>query len=104
MAFDFASLDNTCLNVFGVPVTYAPQDYSGPQTITGIISPPPFAETNTPGTQIGTNIVYLFVRFASITPQPRVRDQITIDNILYKISKVAADSQGGAMLHLEKET
>jgi hypothetical protein len=96
------SLDNTCLNIWGVAATFTPQDYSGPQTITGIISPPPLEEQVIPGHSQGVAVVYFFVRFVDITPNPRMGDTVAIDGVLYNVDKVNVDSQGSAMLHMRK--
>ncbi|HEY4364458.1 MAG TPA: hypothetical protein VGN17_26065 [Bryobacteraceae bacterium] len=101
MAFT-TSLDNTCLSIWGVSALWVPQDYSGPQSITGIISPPPLEEQVIPGSTHGTSIVYFWVRFVEIQPSPMIGDTITLDGILYNLDKVNVDSMGSAMLHLRR--
>ncbi|HEY4359404.1 MAG TPA: hypothetical protein VGN17_00445 [Bryobacteraceae bacterium] len=98
---------NAVLNVFGVqaesiPALFTPQDYSGPQFINGVISPPPLEEQVIPGSMTGTSVVYFFVRIVDITPQPRIGDKLTLDGVLYNIDKVNIDNQNGAMLHMRK--
>ena len=98
-----ASLDTSCLAVFGTPVTFIPQDGSGAQSITGIIQTPAMPEENMPGSVQGTDVIRLFVRFASITPQPRFGDVVAINGVAYTVQEVAADTQGGAVLKLRAQ-
>ncbi len=94
------ALDTACLNTFGVPATFTPQDGSGDQQITGIIENPAMAEDYVPGSVQGTAVVRFFVRFANITPAPQRGDVITLNGIVYTILEVDADTQGGAVLKL----
>jgi len=94
------TLDATCLATFGIPVTFAPQDGSGAQQITGIIENPAMAEDYAPGSVQGTSVVRLFVRFANINPPPRHGDTITINGVVYTVVEVDVDPQGSAMLKL----
>ena len=94
------AMDSACLAAFGTPVTFTPQDGSGPQQITGIIQTPAMAEDYVPGSIQGTSVVRLFVRFANLNPLPQHGDTITINGKTYNVNEVEADSQGGAVLKL----
>jgi hypothetical protein len=94
------AMDAACLAAFGTPVTFTPQDGSGPQQITGIIQTPAMAEDYVPGSVQGTSVVRLFVRFANLNPLPRHGDTIAINGIVYDVLEVAADTEGGAVLKL----
>lgn len=96
------SLDAACLSIWGIPATFTPQDWSGPQTITGIISPPPLEEQQIPGGPQGVVVVYFFVRFVNIKPNPQRGDSIQINNVSYNVDKVTVDAMGSAMLHLRR--
>ncbi|HEY4360096.1 MAG TPA: hypothetical protein VGN17_03975 [Bryobacteraceae bacterium] len=98
---------DTCLNVFGVQqegitAVFTPQDYSGPQRINGIISPPPLEEQVIPGSMTGTSIVYFWVSTFDMLPVPKIGDTLTLDGVLYNLDKVNVDVYGGAMLHLRR--
>ncbi len=94
------AMDTACLAAFGTPVTFAPQDGSGPQQITGIIQTLAMAEDYVPGSVQGTSVVRLFVRFANLNPPPQHGDTITINGKKYDVTEVEADTQGGAVLKL----
>ncbi|HZT29249.1 MAG TPA: hypothetical protein VFA33_05165 [Bryobacteraceae bacterium] len=94
------AMDTACIAAFGTPVTFTPQDGSGPQQITGIIQTPAIAEDYVPGSVQGTSVVRLFVRFANISPPPQHGDTITINGVVYDVLEVAVDVQGGAVLKL----
>lgn len=74
----------------GVTVIFTPRDYSGPQTIDGIISPPPLEEQDLPGM---AGVVYFFVRYTDITPNPKIGDKLSIDGATYNIDRVKVDIQ-----------
>ena len=93
-------MDTACLAMFGTPVTFTPQDGSGPQEISGIIQNPAMAEDYVPGSIQGTSVVRLFVRFANIAPLPQHGDMIAINGIVYDLWEVEADLEGGAVLKL----
>ena len=93
-------MDTACLNAFGTPVTFTPQDGSGAQQLTGIITNPAMAEDYVPGSVQGTAVVRLFVRFTNIDPPPRSGDTIAINGAVYNVLEVAVDTQGGAVLKL----
>lgn len=95
-----SQMDATLLAVFGIPVTFTPQDGSGAQQITGIIQTPALAEDYVPGSVQGTAVVRLFVRFASIAPQPGHGDTIAINGRTYVVQEVDVDVEGGAVLKL----
>jgi hypothetical protein len=94
------AMDTACLDVFGTPVTFTPQDGSAAQQITGIIQSPAIAEDYIPGSVQGTAVVRLFVRFASLSPSPRQGDTVAINTIVYDVLEVAVDTEGGAVLKL----
>jgi hypothetical protein len=94
------SVDAACLNTWGVPATFTPQDDSGPQQITGIIQNPAMAEDYVPGSVVGTSVVRFFVRLSEISPQPGHGDTITLNGITYNVFEVEADIHGGAVLKL----
>ncbi len=94
------AMDTACLDAFGTPATFTPQDGSAAQQITGIIQNPAMAEDYIPGSVQGTAAVRLFVRFAAITPPPRQGDMITLNSIVYDVQEVAVDMEGGAVLKL----
>ena len=99
-AINVNAIDTACLAIFGTPVTFTPQDGSGPQQITGIIRSPALGEDFAPGSFPGTSVVRLFVRFADLSPQPRHGDTVTINSIVYDVVEVEADVAGGAVLKL----
>lgn len=94
------TMDTACLAAFGTPVTFTPQDGSGPHQISGIIQTPAMAEDYLPGSIQGTALIRLFVRFANLNPLPQHGDTITINGKTYNVNEVEADSQGGAVLKL----
>jgi hypothetical protein len=94
------AMDTACLDAFGTPATFTPQDGSAAQQITGIIQNPAMAEDYVPGSVQGTAAVRLFVRFAAITPPPRQGDTVTLNGIVYDVQEVAVDMEGGAVLKL----
>lgn len=101
---DFVSkMDARLLAVFGIPVTFTPQDDSGAQQIQGIIQTPALAEDYVPGSVQGTAVVRLFVAFAGITPQPRHGDNITVNGRTYVVQDVDVDVEGGAVLKLRTQ-
>lgn len=95
------AMDTACLAAFGTPVTFTPQDGSGPQQVAGIIQTPAMAEDYVPGSVRGASVVRLFVRFANLTPQPQHGDTIAINGIVYDVVEVEADIEGGAVLKLK---
>jgi hypothetical protein len=95
-----SQMDATLLAVFGIPVTFTPQDGSGAQQITGIIETPALAEDYVPGSVQGTAVVRLFVRFAGITPSPQHGDTIAMNGRVYVVEEVEVDIEGGAVLKL----
>ena len=86
----------------GQTVIFQPQDNSEPQTINGIIAPPPLLEQVPPGSNTGVTVIYLFIRLVDITPNPRLGDVLTLDGVGYDITDILADSQGGATLKLRR--
>jgi hypothetical protein len=97
---DFASLLNTlnsaALTAFGREVRYSPQSGS-PAAIRAVFEPSHEAEENAPG-------VYgvLFVRLCDLQWPPARGDEVTVDNLLYKVYDIEADVSGGAVLRLRK--
>ena len=51
------TMDDSCLAIFGISVTFLPQDGSGAQQTTGIIQTPAMAEDYVPGSVQGTAVV-----------------------------------------------
>jgi len=94
------TMDIACLDAFGTPVIFTPQDGSGAQQITGIIQNPAMAEDYVPGSVQGTAVVRLFVRFANLARPPRHGDTVAIGGIVYDVLEVAVDTEGGAVLKL----
>ena len=97
-----ASLDSTCLNIFGETASFQPQTGEAPITITGITSPPPMLEDALSGGTTGVTNVYFFVRFEDITPNPRRGDVLTYGGVTYDITDVLVDRGGGALLKLRR--
>ncbi len=98
-----ATMDTGLIAVFGVPVTFTPQDGSGPQQISGIIQTPAMAEDYVPGSLQGPDVVRLFVYFASLVPSPQHGDTIAINGRVYNVEEVSVDVAGGAVLNLRTQ-
>jgi hypothetical protein len=80
-----------------VPVTFTPATGT-PQTIYGVFVKPPMMEQLAPVD--GATVVYLFVAFTSITPNPQRGDDIKINGSSYNVENVEVDRVGGAVLRL----
>lgn len=101
MAFDFSSLDNSCLTLFGESATFQPAAGGSPIPITGITSPAPPEEVMY-GTTPGVVNTYFFVRFVDISPRPKRGDGITYGGATYDIADVLVDRAGSALLKLKR--
>ena len=97
---DFASLLNSlngaALSAFGREVTYSPQT-GAPAAIRAVFEPSHEAEEHAPG-------VYgvLFIRLCDLLRPPARGDEVTIDNLIYKVFDIEADVSGGAMMRLRQ--
>jgi hypothetical protein len=108
MAFSdlVANIDATCLSVFadGITVTIHPQDGS-PDVVTQYITKDPRMEDDyVPGSQQGTAVLLLFIRFNGLTPLPARGDTATVNAVDYDIFQVDPDREGGAVMRLRRRT
>jgi hypothetical protein len=89
-------LNGAALTAFGREVTYSPQT-GVPAAIRAVFEPSHEAEENSPG-------VYgvLFVRLSDLPRPPARGDEVTVDNLIYKVFDIEADTSGGAVLRLRQ--
>jgi hypothetical protein len=81
-----------------VQVTFTPAATKTPQTIYGVFVKPPMMEQLAPVD--GATVIYLFVAFSSITPNPEKGDDINVNGFSYNVENVEVDRVGGAVLRL----
>jgi hypothetical protein len=95
----FANAQNIIINTPSLQqtVTFTPAATHTPQTIFAVFVKPPMMEEVAPG---NTTVVFLFVRWADITPNPQRGDGIQINSFTYNIENVEVDRVGGAVLRL----
>jgi hypothetical protein len=90
--------------IYGIPATFTPYATGQPQTICGIIAPPPFEEDVLPNSVTGTALVHFHIRYSDITPSPVEGDAITLDGVVYDLFKIDVNVVGGARLRLRKRS
>src|SRR5271154_2044000 len=98
------NIDDACLNLFGESATLLPlaSHGGGSYPVTGIVKTPAVEEEYLSGSTQGVNTIRFFVRFADLTPQPQVGDQVNLNSILYNIFDIKVDVEGGAVLVLRR--
>jgi hypothetical protein len=102
MAFSdvVSSMDNACLNAFGVAATFLPQ-VGGEVPLTGIFSPPAMMDDVLPG--YGASNARFFVNFAALVPSPKNGDRFQINGDIFVLNDLDVDEVGGATLKLRKQ-
>jgi hypothetical protein len=81
-----------------VSCTFTPAATDTPQTITGILKRTPEMEAMQQA--FGSTNMFLFVRWADITPNPKRGDSIVVNDFNYEIGELEIDRAGGAVLKL----
>ena len=90
------ALNTGVLGAFGRDVVYLPQ--SGDQvTIRAIFQPTREAEDNAPGVY-----AVLFVRVGDLAQPPERGDEVSVDNLTYKVFDIEADTSGAVVLRLRQ--
>jgi hypothetical protein len=89
-------MDGACLRAFGREVTYLPQA-GGQATIRAIFQPTREGEETTPGVY-----AVLFVRLADLAASPGRGDEVMVDDGVYKVFDIEADTSGAAVLRLRQ--
>jgi hypothetical protein len=92
-------------NEYESTIMFIPRTTGVSQQIMAIFSRAPIEEPAYPGTtggvaSAGASIVYLWVHFAALTPQPALGDNVSINGIPYDVGAVYVDVKGGATLRL----
>ena len=89
-------LNTTILGAFGREVTYSPS--------TGVAVPIQAIVETAKETEDAAPGVYavLFLRLADLPQAPARGDEVSIDNLLYKVFDIEADGGGGVMLRLRQ--
>jgi hypothetical protein len=83
-----------------VPVTFTPAATGTPQAITGVLKRTPEMEAMQQA--FGSTNMFLFVRWADITPNPQRGDSIVVNDFTYEIGELEVDRVGGATLKLKR--
>ena len=97
MATPFAALNQSCLKMFGSPVTYQRAAGGAPFPITGILQKDTDEERHQDGVY-----VRLFVNLAGFGARPETGDLATVDGTTYTVFEVASDPAGGASISMKK--
>jgi len=89
-------LNGAALTAFGREVMYSSQTGTR-AAIRGVFEPLRQAEENSPG-------VYgvLFIRLSDLARAPERGDEVTVDNLIYKVFDIEADASGAAVLRLRQ--
>jgi hypothetical protein len=90
------TLNTAALGAFGREVTYSPS--------TGVAVPIQAIVETAKETEDAAPGVYavLFLLLADLPQAPERGDEVSIDNILYKVFDIEADGGGGVMLRLRQ--
>ena len=97
----FNNLNNIVLKTFGMPVRLL-QQTGGELEIMGCFAPSPMIEDVIPGR--GTSIVRLFIDLRGISPIPAHGDRVQIGQDIYTVMEVEADTIGGGILKMRKNS
>ena len=89
-------LNTTVLSAFGREVTYLPQA-SSEFTLRAIFESAREVQENAPGVY-----AVLFVQLADCPQKPQRGDDVTVDDVTYKVFDIEADTSGAMLLRLRQ--
>ena len=90
------ALNTTVLGAFGREVVYTPQA-GEPATVRGIFESTREPEENAPGVY-----AVLFVRARDLPQPPERGEEVTVDEVTYKVFDIEADTSGAVVLRLRQ--